>query len=71
MAVKRDLAALPVEVRIPRLNVAMDFVVTQTFYVVVCSAVYACQSVSLDLYASPCHPGEHKRQLDSVCAAGA
>ena len=44
MAEMSDLAALPAEVRVPRLTLALDFVALQTFYLVVCSALYACQA---------------------------
>ena len=39
-----DLAALPVEVQIPRLSSALDFVGTQWPVKSIGSALYACQS---------------------------
>ena len=62
-----DLAALPLEVRIPRLSLALDFVGACSLSSRLLRSI--CLSGSSALYASPSQPAVHKRKLDLVCAA--
>ena len=54
MAEMPDLAALPAEVRIPRLDLALDF--DKNTSLPSCLLCFVCLSGSSDLYASPSHP---------------
>ena len=64
-----DLAALPLEVHIPRLSLALAVWVHVFFQVIwLCCN---CLSGSSALYASLSHPAVHKREIYLVCAAGA